>query len=182
MMAENTSTFVAEKTDLVDTIRAAVIGNDAVIAGPFGRRPVVYADYTASGRALAFIEDYIRSVVLPLYANTHTESSGTGLQTSRFREEARAIVAKCVGANDRDHVVLFCGSGGCCGTLTIYGSGLIFRIVCLPRSCTAAAQPMRFKCSAAVLPAFLILNPGRHFISLFFCPQTRHCSVPGFPL
>ena len=96
--------------DLLDTIRTSVIGNDEVVDGPFGERPVVYADYTASGRALSFVEDYIRSVVLPLYANTHTESSGTGLQTTRFREEARAIIAQSVGAGD-DAVVLFCGSG-----------------------------------------------------------------------
>lgn len=96
--------------DLVDLIRRSVIGNDEVVEGPFGLRPVVYADYTASGRALTFIEDYIRAVVLPLYANTHTESSGTGLQTSHFRQEARSIIAESVGAGD-DHVVLFCGSG-----------------------------------------------------------------------
>ncbi|MEO8095590.1 MAG: aminotransferase class V-fold PLP-dependent enzyme [Pseudolysinimonas sp.] len=95
---------------LIETIRAAVIGGTDIVDGPFGPRPVVYADYTASGRSLSFIEDYIRSAVLPLYANTHTESSGTGLQTSRYREEARAIVAECTGATD-DHVVLFCGSG-----------------------------------------------------------------------
>ncbi len=87
-----------------------MIGDDEVVDGPFGPRPVVYADYTASGRAIDFIEDYIRSTVLPLYANTHTESSGTGLQTTRFREEARDIVARCVGAGD-EHAVLFCGSG-----------------------------------------------------------------------
>lgn len=97
-------------SDLIETIRAGVIGGKDVVDGPFGPRPVVYADYTASGRSLSFIEDYIRSAVLPLYANTHTESSGTGLQTSRFREEARAIVAECTGATE-DHVVLFCGSG-----------------------------------------------------------------------
>ncbi|MGE3193595.1 MAG: aminotransferase class V-fold PLP-dependent enzyme [Microbacteriaceae bacterium] len=95
---------------LIDTIRASVIGGNDVVDGPFGPRPVVYADYTASGRSLTFIEDYIRSAVLPLYANTHTESSGTGLQTSRYREEARAIIAECTGATS-DHVVLFCGSG-----------------------------------------------------------------------
>ena len=48
--------------------------------------------------------------MLPLYANTHTESSGTGLQTTRFREDAREIIADCVGATD-EHAVLFCGSG-----------------------------------------------------------------------
>jgi selenocysteine lyase/cysteine desulfurase len=45
-----------------------------------------------------------------LYANTHTESSGTGLQTTRLREEARAIIRRCLGAGD-EHAVLFCGSG-----------------------------------------------------------------------
>jgi hypothetical protein len=39
---------------------------------------VLYADYTASGRALSFIEDYVRSEVLPTYGNTHTLASKTG--------------------------------------------------------------------------------------------------------
>ncbi len=95
---------------LIRYVRDSVIGKNEVIDGPFGPRPVVYADYTASGRALTFIEDYIRDVVLPLYANTHTESSGTGLQTTRFREEAREIIRDSVGAT-ADHAVLFCGSG-----------------------------------------------------------------------
>jgi selenocysteine lyase/cysteine desulfurase len=95
---------------LIELIRASVIGDDEAVAGPFGVRRVTYADYTASGRALTFIEDYLRDAVLPLYANTHTESSGTGLQTSRFREEARRIIRDAVGGTD-DHAVIFCGSG-----------------------------------------------------------------------
>ncbi len=100
----------SEPTTLVELIRASVIGDDEAVAGPFGIRRVTYADYTASGRALTFIEDYLREAVLPLYANTHTESSGTGLQTSRYREEARGIIRSAVGGTD-DHAVIFCGSG-----------------------------------------------------------------------
>jgi len=96
---------------LIELIRANVIGDDEAVPGPFGLRRVTYADYTASGRSLAFIEDFIRQAVLPLYANTHTESSGTGLQTTRFREDARRTIREAVGGNEHDHVVLFAGSG-----------------------------------------------------------------------
>jgi len=101
---------VSDADALIDLIRASVIGDDEAVAGPFGIRRVTYADYTASGRALSFIEDYLRDAVLPLYANTHTESSGTGLQTTRFREEARRIIRDGVGGSD-EHAVIFCGSG-----------------------------------------------------------------------
>lgn len=100
---------------LLGLIRSSVIGDDQVIETPYGRRRVIYADYTASGRSLTFIEDYIRTEVLPLYANTHTESSGTGLQTTRLREDARDIIREAV-RGDEETVVLFAGSG-CTGAI-----------------------------------------------------------------
>ena len=96
---------------LIETIRASVIGADTAVMTPFGLRRVTYADYTASGRSLSFIEDFIRENVLPLYANTHTETSGTGRQTTRFREDARDIIRTSVGGTSDEHAVIFAGSG-----------------------------------------------------------------------
>jgi selenocysteine lyase/cysteine desulfurase len=97
--------------NLVEMIRESVVGKDTAVETPFGLRRVTYADYTASGRSLSFIEDYIRNQVLPLYANTHTETSGTGLQTTQFREDARGIIRDAVGATSEEHAVIFAGSG-----------------------------------------------------------------------
>lgn len=94
----------------VHDIRNAIIGEGTAIPGPFGPRNLLYADYVASGRSLAFIEDAIRTHVLPYYGNTHTETSFTGRRTTQLREMARAAVRKAVDADD-DHAVIFTGSG-----------------------------------------------------------------------
>ena len=96
--------------NIVDIIRESVIGRDAVIQTPFGRRPLTYCDYTASGRLLTVIEEYMLNVVSPLFANTPAEASATGLQTQTFREEARKIVRNAVNASQAD-AVIFTGTG-----------------------------------------------------------------------
>jgi len=98
------------ESGMLDRVRHGLIGEDEVLDGPYGPRRVTYADHTASGRSLDFVEDFVRRQVLPRYANTHTESSGTGRWTTGLREQARALIRDSVGGTD-DHLVIFCGSG-----------------------------------------------------------------------
>ncbi|MEP3351181.1 MAG: aminotransferase class V-fold PLP-dependent enzyme [Marinomonas sp.] len=95
---------------LLARIREGIIGKDCQITTPFGLRQLTYADYTASGRSLDFIEDAIQQHVLPFYANTHTEANATGQQTTAFREQARHQIRAAVNASSED-LVMFCGSG-----------------------------------------------------------------------
>ena len=102
--------------DPVDLIRQGVVGQRHSIRTPFGQRQLVYADYTASGRFLAPVEEFFTNKIAPLYANTHTEASATGAQTTVLREEARFIVAQNVNAPARKYATLFVGTG-CSGAI-----------------------------------------------------------------
>ncbi|MDT0501406.1 MULTISPECIES: aminotransferase class V-fold PLP-dependent enzyme [unclassified Halomonas] len=97
-------------SEWVARIRHDIIGEGRAIPGPFGPRPLVYTDYTASGRALHMIERAIQEKVLPNYGNTHTETSYTGMRTTRLREAARQAVREGVGAGP-EHAVIFAGAG-----------------------------------------------------------------------
>ncbi|EAQ02398.1 hypothetical protein OB2597_19986 [Pseudooceanicola batsensis HTCC2597] len=103
------------KPDPRKALGAGLIGADHRIETPEGAKRLVYADYVASGRALAQVEDFMRDEVLPYYANTHTESSFCGAYSTRLREAARARVARHCGADARDHAVIFAGSGATTG-------------------------------------------------------------------
>ena len=50
-------------------LRSQIIGGMAEIQTPFGKRKLTYADHTASGRCLQYIENYIIHNVLPFYGN-----------------------------------------------------------------------------------------------------------------
>jgi selenocysteine lyase/cysteine desulfurase len=94
---------------LIDKIRNETIGEGHSIEGPWGPHRLQYVDWAASGRAVKSIEEYIQ-MYLTMYANTHSEASGTATQTTRLRNQAREIIERELGVPD-DASVLFCGSG-----------------------------------------------------------------------
>jgi selenocysteine lyase/cysteine desulfurase len=140
---------------LLERVRQGIVGEGELMDGPFGPRRVTYADYTASGRSLDFIEDFIRDAVLPWYANTHTESSGTGRQTSQLREDARRMIHDAVGGTE-DDLVIFCGSGS---------TAAISKMIGLLELRIPAGLDRRYGLSALIPPArrpVVFVGPYEH--------------------
>ena len=95
--------------EVLSLLRAHELGRSSCVETPFGPRLLFYADQTATGRPLRFVEDWVRRI-LPFYANSHTTISFTGRMMTELREDARRVVAHSVHAS-ADDVVVFCGSG-----------------------------------------------------------------------
>ncbi|XP_015698614.1 probable cysteine desulfurase [Oryza brachyantha] len=104
---EKRGTVAEEK---MEWLRSQLIGEDVEFDTPFGRRLLTYADQTASGRSLRYVEDYLVSEVLPFYGNTHTEDSHVGKKTTRLMHRAARYVKRCMGGGAGD-ALLFCGAG-----------------------------------------------------------------------
>jgi selenocysteine lyase/cysteine desulfurase len=101
---------VSELENYFSTFRTNIIGYQQLFDSPFGKKKILYADWTASGRAYQPIEECIQKEIMPFLANTHTETTITGTLMSKAYEEAKVIVKRHVHANDND-VLVFCGSG-----------------------------------------------------------------------
>lgn len=90
--------------------RSNIIGLDQHFVTPYGTRRLVYADWTASGRAYQPIESYLQKEVLPFVGNTHTSTTITGTLMSQGYAEAKRIIKAHVNAS-LDDALLFVGSG-----------------------------------------------------------------------
>ncbi|KAB1210589.1 putative cysteine desulfurase [Morella rubra] len=91
-------------------LRSQIIGGEAEMDTPFGKRRLTYADHTASGRSLRYVEDLIMKNVLPSYGNSHTSDSYVGHRTTKMVHEAAKYIKKCLGGGE-DDAIIFCGSG-----------------------------------------------------------------------
>ena len=88
----------------LDWLRRDIIGRNTIFTTPFGERPLVYADYTASGRGLKSIENYIAEI-LKYYANTHTEDGFTGRSMSHLLSQAESSIKKEVNAGPKGKII-----------------------------------------------------------------------------
>jgi len=125
---------LAAADDPIPALRAGLIGEGVRIPGPFGPRPLVYADYTASGRGLMQVERFMLDQVLPYYANSHTEASFCGSYMTRLRQAARSVVAGACGAGP-EHAVIFAGAGATAGLnrlVALLGAGPGVRVLLGP--------------------------------------------------
>ena len=82
-----------------DFLRRELIGADARIQTAFGERLMVYADYTASGRCLCFVENYLRQLQR-IYANSHTEDDLSGRSMTQLLREAESSIKHSVNAGE----------------------------------------------------------------------------------
>ncbi len=90
--------------------RNQTIGSNHTFKTPYGQMPLVYADWTASGRLYQPIEEKLSQVFGPLVANTHTETNYTGTIMTQAYHEAMQMIKRHVNAG-KDDVLINVGSG-----------------------------------------------------------------------
>ncbi|NNE16139.1 MAG: aminotransferase class V-fold PLP-dependent enzyme [Saprospiraceae bacterium] len=86
-------------------IRKHIIGHDFTIETPYGQKPLLYADWIASGRLYRPIESRIVNDLGPYVANTHTETTTTGCSMTLAYIKARQIIKDHVNANEDDILI-----------------------------------------------------------------------------
>lgn len=90
-------------------LRQELIGRDYVFQTPFGPRLLTYADFTASGRILSFIEKYLIHIQRS-YANTHTEDDATGRTMTGLLHRAEHIMKEAFNATE-GYCIIATGTG-----------------------------------------------------------------------
>lgn len=102
-----------KSTDLesyFNTFRKNIIGIDQEFESPFGKKKIIYTDWTASGRLYRPIEEKMCNEFGPYVANTHTETTISGTAMTKAYHEAKHIIKEHVNC-DEDDVLIVSGNG-----------------------------------------------------------------------
>ncbi|MBF4694695.1 aminotransferase class V-fold PLP-dependent enzyme [Fusibacter ferrireducens] len=92
----------------INNVRSEIIGNEVFFKTPYGDRLMTYADYTASGKTLKFIEKYLVKLE-SMYANSHTDDSITGKHMTSMVHMAEQKIKELLNA--KKHYVFTVGTG-----------------------------------------------------------------------
>ncbi|MGB5417188.1 aminotransferase class V-fold PLP-dependent enzyme, partial [Algibacter sp.] len=106
----NSEKEVSNLEQYFEQFRKNIVGIDQYFDSPYGRKKIIYSDWTASGRLYRPIEEKLLNEIGPFVANTHTETSVTGSTMTLAYHEARNIIKKHVNAS-KDDVLITVGTG-----------------------------------------------------------------------
>lgn len=110
----NTKT-VSKLEAYFEPFRKNMIGINQEFDSPYGRKKIVYADWTASGRMYQPIETIFEKKIYPFVANTHTETNVTGSSMTMAYKKAKEIIKKHVNATKND--ILISSNSGMTGVV-----------------------------------------------------------------
>lgn len=94
----------------IENLYKEIIGLNLKFNTPYGEKNVIYSDYTASGRGMKKIEEFITNQVLPFYANVHSSCGYLAEQSENFRIESKMIVRRYLNTDEKDSII-FAGQG-----------------------------------------------------------------------
>ena len=95
--------------------RERVIGARQTFRTPYGEKPLIYADWTASGRLYQSIEERMLHALAPYVGNTHTETTVTGSAMTMAYHHAKQVIKRHCGAAEKD--VLISSNSGMTGVV-----------------------------------------------------------------
>ena len=91
--------------DYFEQFRRNIVGIDTEFETPYGTQKLLYADWIASGRMYAPIEDLMKNKFGPMVGNTHSEASETGVVMTNLYHEAKHLIKKHVNASEDDYLI-----------------------------------------------------------------------------
>jgi len=125
--------------------RQNIVGINQEFISPFGKKRIIYTDWTASGRLYRPIEEKLLNEFGPFVANTHTETTVSGTAMTKAYHHARHIIKRHANANHDD--VLITDGTGMTGVVNKFQRILGLKIPENLKSCTtvpAEKKPIVF--------------------------------------
>ena len=90
-----------------EKFRENVIGYNQYFESPYGVKRMIYADWIASGRLYAPIEEKMARIIGPFVGNTHTETTETGTIMTKAYHYAHQKIKDHVNAGPDDVIITY---------------------------------------------------------------------------